>query len=138
MTFDITLVNTTALWWDALFVWPRLDVEPVRVVAHTTAFELQHTHRPCQCHRLTDSFTPRSTQNRSFRRRIPMPISRLGVEKILNLTQQKYAFTNQKKCTTTQNKHKKLKPCLVAFYDKRPRNGAGLFSKEKISKGGNK
>jgi len=81
MTFDITLVNTTALWWDALFVWPRLDVEPVRVVAHTTAFELQHTHRPRRCHRLTDSFTPRSTQNRSFRRRIPMPISRLGVEK---------------------------------------------------------
>jgi len=24
----------------------------------------------------------------------------------LNLTQQKHAFTNQKKCTTTQNKHK--------------------------------
>jgi len=27
----------------------------------------------------------------------------------LNLTQQKHAFTNQKKCTTTQNKHKKTK-----------------------------
>jgi len=25
----------------------------------------------------------------------------------LNLTQQKHAFTNQQKCTTTQNKHKK-------------------------------
>jgi len=25
----------------------------------------------------------------------------------LNLTQQKHIFTNQKKCTTTQNKHKK-------------------------------
>jgi len=24
----------------------------------------------------------------------------------LNLTQQKHTFTNQKKCTTTQNKHK--------------------------------
>jgi len=28
------------------------------------------------------------------------------VEK-LNLTQQKHTFTNQKKCTTTQDKHKK-------------------------------
>jgi len=35
--------------------------------------------------------------------------------------------------TTTQNIHKKLKPGLVAFYDIRPGNGAGLFSKEKIS-----
>ena len=37
---------------------------------------------------------------------------------------------------TTQNKHKintkKLKPGLVAFYDIRRGNGAGLFSKEKI------
>jgi len=55
------------------------------------------------------------------------------VWKKLNLTQQKHAFTNQKKCTTTQNKHK---PGLVALYDIRPGNGAGLFSKEKISKGG--
>jgi len=30
---------------------------------------------------------------------------------------------------------KKLKPGLVAFYDIRPGNAAGLFSKEKISKG---
>ena len=36
------------------------------------------------------------------------PISWLGMEK-LNLAQQKYTFTNQKKCTTTQNKHKKTK-----------------------------
>jgi len=31
----------------------------------------------------------------------------------LNLTQQKHTFTNQKKCTATENKHKKLKPGLV-------------------------
>ena len=49
-----------------------------------------------------------------------------GVEK-LNLTQQKHAFTNQKKCTTRQNKHKKLKPSLVAFYNVRPGNGESLF-----------
>jgi len=60
------------------------------------------------------------------------------MEKKLNPTQQKHAFANQEKCTTTQNEHKKLKPGLVAFYDIRPGNGAGLFSKEKISKGGDK
>jgi len=30
------------------------------------------------------------------------------------------------------------KPGLVAFYDIRPGNGAGLFSREKIRKGGDK
>ena len=65
------------------------------------------------------------------------PSQSLGfVWKKLNPTQQKHAFANQKKCTTTQNKHKQLKPGLVAFYDIRPGNGAGLFSMEKISKGG--
>jgi len=59
------------------------------------------------------------------------------VWKKLNLTQQKDTYTNQKKCTTTQNKPpKKLKPGLVAFYDIQPGNRVGLFSKEKISKGG--
>jgi len=43
------------------------------------------------------------------------------------LTQQKQAFTNQKKCTTPQNKHKKLKPGLVASYNICPVNGEGLF-----------
>jgi len=57
------------------------------------------------------------------------------MEKI-NLTQQKHTFTNRKKCTTTQNKHKKLKPGLAAFYDIQPGKGVGLFSKEKISMGG--
>jgi len=45
----------------------------------------------------------------------------------LNLTQQKHTFTNQKKRTTTQNKHKKLKPGLVASYDIRPENGGGAI-----------
>ena len=63
--------------------------------------------------------------------------------KKLNLTQQKHAFTDQKKCATTQNKYKKTKARfsrLVAFYDILPGNGAGLFSKEKISRpnGGDK
>jgi len=34
----------------------------------------------------------------------PKPFSWLGMKK-LNLTQQKHTFTNEKKCTTTQNKH---------------------------------
>jgi len=50
-----------------------------------------------------------------------------------NLTQQKYAFTNEKKCSLQHKINTK-----VAFYDIRPGNGAGLFSKEKISKGGDK
>jgi len=33
---------------------------------------------------------------------------------------------------------KKRKPGLVAFYDIWPGNEAGLFSKEKLSKGGDK
>jgi len=37
-----------------------------------------------------------------------------------------------------KNDAKKLKPGLVAFYDIRPGKGAGLFSKEKIRKGGDK
>jgi len=56
----------------------------------------------------------------------PKLISWLGMEK-QNLPQQKHAFTNQNKCTTTQNKHKKLKPGLVASYDIRPENADGLF-----------
>jgi len=70
-----------------------------------------------------------STQNRSFHRRSPSQSLGLviGMEK-LNLTQQKHTFTNQKKCTTTQNKHKtKLKPGLVASYDIQPGNGENLF-----------
>jgi len=39
------------------------------------------------------------------------------------------------KRNVTQNKHKNLKPGLVTLYDIRPGNGAGLFSKEKVSKG---
>jgi len=34
---------------------------------------------------------------------------------------------NQKKCTTTRNKHKNPKPGLVAYYDTRPGNREGLF-----------
>jgi len=55
----------------------------------------------------------------------PKPSCWLGMEK-LNLTQQKHAFTNPKKCTTTKQ-NKKLRPGLVAFYDIWPRNGEGLF-----------
>ena len=44
----------------------------------------------------------------------------------LNLTQLKHTFINQKKCTT-QNKHKKRKPGLVASYNIQHGNGEGLF-----------
>ena len=48
--------------------------------------------------------TSRSIRNRSFRGRFAEPISWLGMENELNLTQQKHTLTNQKRCTTTQNK----------------------------------
>jgi len=38
------------------------------------------------------------------------------------------------KNTTTQNKLKQLSPGMVTSYYLQPENGAGLFSKEKISK----
>jgi len=75
-------------------------------------------------------FTTARHKTGHFRDVSPKPISWLGVEKTY-LTQQKHAFTNQKKCITTLNKHKILKPGLVAFYDIRSGNGAGLFSKGK-------
>jgi len=49
---------------------------------------------------------PSQTQNRSFRRHFPKPISWLAVAKKINLTQQKHALTSLKKCTTTWNNHK--------------------------------
>jgi len=50
-----------------------------------------------------------------------------GKAKPNSLIQQKHTFTNQKKCTATQHKHKKIKVGLVASYDIRPGNGDGLF-----------
>jgi len=58
--------------------------------------------------------------------------------KKLNLTQQNHALTKQKNVLQHKINTKKLKSGLVALYDILPGNGAGLFSKEKISKGGNK
>jgi len=49
--------------------------------------------------------------------------------KKLNLTQQQHTFTNQRKCTTTQNKHeikarfkKKLKVSLKVSFKKKLKN----------------
>jgi len=36
-------------------------------------------------------------------------------------------WLGMQKCTTTQNKHKKPKPGLVASYDIQPGNGDGLY-----------
>jgi len=52
----------------------------------------------------------------------PKPISWLGKTKP---NTKKHAFTDQKKCTTTQNKQ--LKPGLVASYHIRHQNGEDLF-----------
>jgi len=72
-------------------------------------------------------------QNKSFWRHFPQANLLAWYGKKLNLTQQKHAFTNQKmyyKCTT-QNKHKKLKPGLVAFYDIWPRAVQQVYSQRK-------
>jgi len=60
----------------------------------------------------------------------------LGVvwRKKLNLTQQQHALVQQSRKMTNKSKHRNLKPASVAFYDTRPGNGAGPFSKEEISK----
>ena len=50
-----------------------------------------------------------------FRRRFSQANVLAWYGKKLNVTRQKHAFANQKKCTATQNKHKKLKPGLVAL-----------------------
>jgi len=58
------------------------------------------------------------------------------MEQKLNLTQQKHAFANQIKCTTTQNKPKKtqkLKPGLVAFNTTSSLETERVYSKKKIS-----
>jgi len=47
-----------------------------------------------------------------------------------------HAFTNLKKCTTTQNKHKKTKARFSRLLRHPAWKWSGLFSKEKISKGG--
>jgi len=66
--------------------------------------DLLHMSQPT--HWSSCGFTSHSTQTRSFRTRCQSPGL---VWKKLNLTQQKHVFTNQMKCTTAQNKHKKTK-----------------------------
>jgi len=60
-----------------------------------------------------------------------------GMKK-LNMTQQKHAYTNQRKWTAKQNKQTKktIKPGLVAFYDIRhwKRSGSILKGKDKYGR----
>jgi len=70
-------------------------------------------------------FMSHLTQYRSFRRRSPS--QSLGSVWKKNLTQQKHTHTNQKKCTTTQNKHKKTKARFSRLHDIRPGNREDLF-----------
>ena len=79
-----------------------------------------------------------STQNRSSRRRFPEPISWLGMEKTKPNTTEITQSLIKINVLWHKINAKKLKPGLVAFYDTRPRNGADLFSMEKISKGEDK
>jgi len=58
------------------------------------------------------------------------------MEKKLNPTQQKHAFTNPKKYTTTQNKHKKTKARFSRLLRHLAWKWSGFIHKEKISWGG--
>jgi len=40
MTFHITVLDKTTLWWHTFFFWPLLYIVPVRVVVHSAAFQL--------------------------------------------------------------------------------------------------
>jgi len=67
---------------------------------------------------LNCGFMSHSTQNRSFQRRFRFPYQAktLAWYGKRNLAQQKHTFTDQQKCTATQNKHKKTKArftCLL-------------------------
>jgi len=57
----------------------------------------------------------------------------LGMEKTKPNTTKAQAHIHQKKCSTTQNYHKKLLG-LVVFYDIRPGNGVVYSQRKKISK----
>ena len=85
---------------------------------------------------LSCGFTSHSTQNRSFRRRFPKPISWLGMKKTKPNTTKALIHLSKNVLEHKINRKKKQNPGSVAFYEIRPGNGAGLFSKEK--KRGNK
>jgi len=74
-----------------------------------------------------------STQNQSFWRRFSQAILLAWYGKKLNVTQDKSTHSPIKRNVLQhQISTEKLKPHLVAFYDIRPGNGTGLFSKENI------
>ena len=77
---------------------------------------------------LSCDFTSHSTQNTSFRSQSFGSV--WGKTKQLK---QKKAFTNQKKCTTTQNKHKKTKARFSRLLRQpaRKRSGSILKGKDK-------
>jgi len=91
-----------------------------------TAIKSNHPHKPSPTGYCLTFLHPTQHKKKIISETFPTPSSWLGMEK-QNLTQKKHTFTNQKKCTTTQNKHKKITPGLVASYDIRPGNGEGLF-----------
>jgi len=61
------------------------------------------------------------------------PSQSLGwIWKNINRTQQKHAFTSQKKCTTTQNKHKKNRFSRLLRHPAWKRSGSILNEKRKV------
>jgi len=87
----------------------------------------------CSCRLIELWFYVPLDTNRPFQKCFTKPISSLDTEK--KTTSNIYIYIQSKEMYYNT---KKLKPGLVTFYKIWPRNGAGLFSKEKISKGGDK
>jgi len=82
-------------------------------------YNMQHTHTDTRWARNSLEVAP---THKIGQFRDVLQANEIGlVLKILNLAQQKETHTTiKKKCTTTQNKHKKLKPGSVTSYDIRP------------------
>ena len=76
-----------------------------------------------------------STRNRSFQLKANL-LAWYG--KKLNLSQQKHALMNQKKSTTTQNKHKKTKARFSHVLQHPAWKQSRSILKERMSKGGDK
>ena len=91
-------------------VWPIYISRRLRLTRNVANYQFNGTATPHGLELVIDWFKVlRPTQHKTG---ISKTFSGLGTEK-QNLTQRKQTFTNQKKCTTTQHKHKQLKPGTV-------------------------
>jgi len=80
-----------------------------------------------QYRRVTDGQMDRQTDGQTDGIDIASTALRALRRAVKNLTQQMDTFTNRRKCSTTQNKHKKIQPGLVTSYNIQPGNGGPIL-----------